>query len=626
MQFAMEMINLKLSFARNLNQQGLSPLHIAVEKRHKVMMLLLLEIDSNLAHVKGKKGETPLHYISKVGNHDGLLDRFLEACPDSILNEEDYHHKVVNQKDEDGNTALHLAASNNQLQMLQLLLNCKADKHATNQDGLTAVRIAQQHDNRECITLLQGCFIPVISKIKCKSEKQLLKYAKKASSLIFHDMDNISSDDRNALLVILALLLTATYQAALSPPGGIWQGDNTSKYKGSYDQTVPGTSDSTSSTTCCFRSMLRPINKVHCTHQISTSCYDYISGNGLYFNRVHVTKLPALFQPKSPRNLYPTDAELIIPPDMDESLRSAARKGNVSDLYTLIQRNGNVLRRLDEVEFIETPLHIGAEEGCMLFAMEMISLKPSFARKLNQQGLSPIHLAVQKGHKEMTLRLLEIDTDLAHVKEKNGETPLHYICIVGDHDGFLDRLLEACPDSILDVTTENRTALHIAVDNERQDVLRILTRMLRKKDYRREVVNRKDEDGNTALHLAGLTTLDVAQQHNNKGNITLLRSSLIPLVSNIKCEDRSALLVILGLLLAATYQASLRPPGGVWQGGNASKKLGRSVMDPPKFLLFFIPTYIVFIVTFFLTLAQLKFSKWFQDGNSNTTRVPSGVL
>ncbi|KAE8669235.1 putative Ankyrin repeat protein [Hibiscus syriacus] len=342
---------------------------------------------------------------------------------------------------------------------------------------------------------------------------------------------------------------------------------------------------------------------------------------------------------------------------MDESLRNAARKGNVSDLYTLIQRNGNVLRRLDEVEFIDTPLHIAASEGCMRFAMEMFNLKPSFARKLNQQGLSPLHLAVEKGHKEMALRLLEIDTDLTRVKGKNGETPLHYISKDGDHDGLLDRFLEACPESILDVTTQNRTALHIAVENERHDVLRILTGMLMKKDYRREVVNWKDEDGNTALHLAasknqpqmlqlllncmadkhatnqaGLTALDVAQQHNNKGCITILLGCLIPLVSNIKYklekqivkhvtkasslifhdidnisgEDRSALLVILGLLLAGTYQASLSPPGGVWQCGNSSKKLGRSVMDPSEFLLFFIPTYIVFIVTFFLTLAMLK--------------------
>ncbi|MBA0742321.1 hypothetical protein Gogos_015389, partial [Gossypium gossypioides] len=35
-------------------------------------------------------------------------------------------------------------------------------------------------------------------------------------------------DDRTALLVILGLLLTATYQASLSLPGGVWQGDSSS--------------------------------------------------------------------------------------------------------------------------------------------------------------------------------------------------------------------------------------------------------------------------------------------------------------------------------------------------------------------------------------------------------------
>ncbi|KAK8576828.1 hypothetical protein V6N13_121828 [Hibiscus sabdariffa] len=350
---------------------------------------------------------------------------------------------------------------------------------------------------------------------------------------------------------------------------------------------------------------------------------------------------------------------------MDESLRTAARKGNVSDLYTLIQRNGNVLRRLDEVEFIDTPLHIAAEAGCMQFAMEVINLKPPFARKLNQQGLSPIHLAVEKGHKEMVLRLLEIDNDLVRVKGRNGETPLHYISKVGNRDGLLDKFLEACPECIRDVTIHNRTALHIAVENKRLDVLRILIETLKKKDYYRKVVNRKDEDGNTALHLAasnnqlqmlklllnckadkhatnqdGLTALDVAQRHNNRECIDILHGCSIPVLSNLKSklekqiikyatkasssifhnmddissDDRNALLVILALLLTATYQAALSPPGGVWQGDNTSKSngsydeavLGTSVLNEMLFFIFYLPTYVVFIVTFFLTLALLK--------------------
>ncbi|KAL1150593.1 hypothetical protein V6Z11_A10G272700 [Gossypium hirsutum] len=289
---------------------------------------------------------------------------------------------------------------------------------------------------------------------------------------------------------------------------------------------------------------------------------------------------------------------------MDERLRTAAGTGNVSDLYSLIQRDGNVLRHFDEVEFVETPLHIAAEEGCIRFAMEMMSLKPSFARKLNQQGLTPLHLAVTKGHTSMVLRFLEIDKDLVRVKGKNGKTPLHIITEVGNHNGLLERFLEICPQSIRDVTIEN-----------------LLLRTLRKTDYYREVVNQKDEDGNTALHLAafhnqpemlklllncnadkhatnqaGLMALDIADQHHNEDSITVLRGCFIPGVSNFKHklekqvkkastlisheidnisgEDRNALLVILGLLLTATFQASLSPPGGVWQGDNTSKSKG----------------------------------------------------
>ncbi|MFQ6646890.1 hypothetical protein Gotur_020586, partial [Gossypium turneri] len=130
------------------------------------------------------------------------------------LKRKDYLWEVVNRKDKDGNTALHIATIHNQPKVLKLLLNCKADKHATNQVGLTALGVAQRHNNRENITILQGCFIPIVS--------------------------NFKPDDSNALLVILGLLLTATYQATLSPPGGVWQGENTSRSKGSFDEWVLG--------------------------------------------------------------------------------------------------------------------------------------------------------------------------------------------------------------------------------------------------------------------------------------------------------------------------------------------------------------------------------------------------
>ncbi|XP_052478493.1 uncharacterized protein LOC105775642 [Gossypium raimondii] len=214
----MEMMKLKPSFARKLNQQYLSPLHLAVRKEHRRMVLRFLEIDKNLIRVKGKNGNTPLHIISEVGNRNGLLDRFLEICPQSI------REVTIENRN-----ALHIAVENDRLDVLQA--------------GWMALDIAERYGNKDSITVLRGCFIPGVSNFNCKLEKQIVKYVTKASSPIFHGMVNISGEDRNALLVILGLLLTVTYQASLSPPpGGVWQVDNTSKSKGSDDSTIIGRS------------------------------------------------------------------------------------------------------------------------------------------------------------------------------------------------------------------------------------------------------------------------------------------------------------------------------------------------------------------------------------------------
>ncbi|KAK8973742.1 hypothetical protein V6N11_084438 [Hibiscus sabdariffa] len=311
---------------------------------------------------------------------------------------------------------------------------------------------------------------------------------------------------------------------------------------------------------------------------------------------------------------------------MDQHLKAAAEAGNVSRLYELIEANGNIFKRFDKVEFVETPLHIAVEKGCGGFAMEIVSLKSSFVRKLNHRGLSPMYLAVEKGQQEIALRLLEVDKDLVRVRGKN---------------------------------VQNRTAFHVAIENNRPDVLQVLLRSLGKNDYYQEVVNKKDEDSNTVLHIAasnnqpqqilkllleckvdkyttnqaGLTALDVAHQSNNRESITILHRDFIPAVSNFKYklekhmvkyvtkasllifhdmdnisgDDRNTLLAILGLLLTASYQVTLSPPGGVWQGDGSStstpfRRPGSSIMDPFLFLLYFIPTYSVFIVAFFPTL------------------------
>ncbi|WRX12396.1 hypothetical protein QQP08_004883 [Theobroma cacao] len=141
--------------------------------------------------------------------------------------------------------------------------------------------------------------------------------------------------------------------------------------------------------------------------------------------------------------------------------------------------------------------------------METMILKPSFARKLNQEGFSPIHLAVENGHKELALHLMQNDKNLVrlkgkrapplklnpedftpiHLAEENGHeelalnlmengatshSPLHYAITREQNLGLLARFLEACPECFRDMTTAKQTALHIATRNNRLEALQLL--------------------------------------------------------------------------------------------------------------------------------------------------------
>ena len=100
------------SFAWKLNPDGFSPIHLALKNGHIELVRQLLEIDWDLARVKRKECKTPLHYVVETGDHHiDLLDKFLLVCPDSIRN--------VTMRDE---TALHITLKNDQLEAFKFLV------------------------------------------------------------------------------------------------------------------------------------------------------------------------------------------------------------------------------------------------------------------------------------------------------------------------------------------------------------------------------------------------------------------------------------------------------------------------------------------------------------------------
>jgi len=193
-------------------------------------------------------------------------------------------------------------------------------------------------------------------------------------------------------------------------------------------------------------------------------------------------------------------------PILHHELNVAAEAGNIGLLYGVIQVNSSILEIIDSNEFVKTPLHIAATQGHLPFAIEVMNLKPSFALKLNKEGLSPIHLAIQNNHINMVFCFVDMNKDLVRLKGREGMTPLHFASQNGE-DELLAKLLFACPESIEDVTVRGETALHIAVQNNQYEVLELLVCFLKKNTKRGarkleyKILNQKDEIGNTILHI-----------------------------------------------------------------------------------------------------------------------------
>ncbi|AEE29170.1 putative ankyrin repeat-containing domain, PGG domain, ankyrin repeat-containing domain superfamily [Arabidopsis thaliana] len=325
---------------------------------------------------------------------------------------------------------------------------------------------------------------------------------------------------------------------------------------------------------------------------------------------------------------------------MDLRLQQAAESGSINELYALIDENPYILENIDAVPFVSTPLHVAAVFGNIEFAMEMLNLKPSFARKLNTSGYSPLHLAVEKEQSDFVSHMLWHDGGLSRVKGRNGVTPFHLLVIRGDDDLVAECLITS-PECIEDVNVDRQNALHLAVMNDRFEVLQALKLLLKCRLVEPNLVNIDDltfvdilrtqgenaGGGNLDLEQAVIKTgcVEAASMPKFKEESDLLKSpinfmtyystSMKRMKSSTSDQDRGAFLIVCTLIITATYQMALQPPGGVHQSENANANAGSVVMKQTFFILLWISNTVGFCCAVFYTfclipLGQL-FTIWF---------------
>lgn len=120
------------------------------------------------------------------------------------------------------------------MQAVRLLLNYGVDINANNLKGETAADMLKGQrpvDTREIRDMLwsAGALSPSFLPTATSCVDYLRSAVTPIDKMItFHRRQHtkITNDMRNALLVVAVLIVAVTYQAALSPPGGVWQDDS----------------------------------------------------------------------------------------------------------------------------------------------------------------------------------------------------------------------------------------------------------------------------------------------------------------------------------------------------------------------------------------------------------------
>ncbi|KAJ9538186.1 hypothetical protein OSB04_030919 [Centaurea solstitialis] len=260
--FVNEILSRNPRLATESDSQRRLPLHIASAKGHVEIVKALLSAHPETCLARDRDGRNPLHVAAIKGRYE-VVKELLQAQPHAAramveqetilhlcvkLNQLEFlkllvermgDYEFVNSKDADGNTILHLAVLDKQVETINfLLLNTTVEVNASNTNGDTPMNILGQRPNDEkdqqiIESLKRAGALEVkpqdlSAKIpQNRRTKWSLKcYTKPTSPSVLKKKKDWLEETRAAVMVVASLIATMAFQAGTNPPGGVWQEDD----------------------------------------------------------------------------------------------------------------------------------------------------------------------------------------------------------------------------------------------------------------------------------------------------------------------------------------------------------------------------------------------------------------
>ncbi|XP_073678272.1 transient receptor potential cation channel, subfamily N, member 1 [Garra rufa] len=383
-------------------KNGQTALHIAVENCKPQVVQMLLGFGAHVQLRGGKAQETPLHIAARIREGERAADMLLKSGAD------------VNAEQENGETAMHVAARHGALQMIRALIQDGGDVTWKSKVGESPLHVAVRHCHAH---VLEEILTSLTNERSHQEAELCVREGNQSGETPLHlaaelKRDAVHQPDEDIRIIKILMEHHADVTAVTRQSG-----ETPLHYSARVGNTA------------ALQEMISNVP----SNQLQTAINKHAK-NG-----------------RSP-------------------LLLAAEQGHTEVVKILLLNNARV-DVFDEEG--KAAIHLAAEQGHHNIVDVLLAHK-AFVNAKTKRGLTPLHLSAQSGSARLVRLLVEAHQATVDALSLRKQTPLHLAAISGQLD-VCSSLLNLKAD-ITATDIRGQTPLHLAAENNHSEVVKLFLR------------------------------------------------------------------------------------------------------------------------------------------------------